>query len=360
MTVSSHQVILVLAVASAALAWADDRFPADRINIVAKIDGSDELLISHQGTRCVHKSWDDPTAVQVNGQPWNPQRMPVIVPGLMGFLQRQSVDLSGAELHKVRGRGSVQLSHDAKGLVITFDDPENGADIHEVNLDFAELLAGKQPERTNDVEFRVRATIDGTDSITFSQHTAAWLHTSFRVPTDVTINGRPWDLAEDLDWALRPALTPEAFDLQRATVIKVAGRGWVHLEYRPEFVRLDLEDHELGADKYDAIVKIPPCQRRHLIRLQADVGNALLGVALSIYRIPENNDALALVPGQRVFDEDGQCLVALESGQYQFEVQRQDSQMLLALKTDATTITGPTNINLPTVRSEPKLYNSAR
>jgi len=156
---------------------------------------------------------------------------------------------------------------------------------------------------------------------------------------------------------LRPILTPETFDLQRATVTRLAGRGWVHLEYQPELVRLDLEDPALGADKYDAIVKIPPCQQRHLIRIYSDGGNALLGAALNIYRIPENDATLALIPGQRVFDEHGQCLVALESGQYQFEVQSQDSKTLLALKTDPISITGPTNINFPTVRCEPKTYD---
>jgi hypothetical protein len=149
----------------------------------------------------------------------------------------------------------------------------------------------------------------------------------------------------------------ETLDLQKATVIRLAGRGRVHLQYQPEFLRLDLEDPASGAGHYDAILRVPPCGQRYLIKIQAAPNDELLGAALNIYRTTEKDETLALAPGQRVFDGRGQCLVALESGQYEFEVlRRPDSQTLVALKTDSINTTGPTNINLRAARADPQVY----
>lgn len=63
-------------------------------------------------------------------------------------------------------------------------------------MDFAELLAAKKPEVTNDVELHIKATIDGTDSIYLAQHNAHWYHYDFQPPTEVTLNGLPWDVAK--------------------------------------------------------------------------------------------------------------------------------------------------------------------
>jgi len=55
------------------------------------------------------------------------------------------------------------------GLVIRFDDFDNGADTYEVTIDFAQTLALKKvsPKTENDLELRIKASIDGTDEIWF-------------------------------------------------------------------------------------------------------------------------------------------------------------------------------------------------
>ena len=353
--------VLLAGTALGGRAWAEAVSSADRIHIVASIDGYDELHISPQRTKWVHKGWDFPASIQVNGRSWNAQQKPVLTPGLMGLLQRKDIDLSGAELHTLRGRGLVQLGHDADGLVITFDDPQGGSDIYEVTVDFAQLLAARKPEMTNDVRLRIQASVDGTDEVWIWQNGVRWKHLEWQPPTEVTLDGVPWHVAKTPDLPLRRALAP-GFNLQRATMTKSAGRGWVHLEYRPRAFRpealcLDFEDHAPGADKYEAVVQVPSFGQRYVVQVEADAGDALTGAALNIYRVPETDEGRALVSGLRVFGKRGRCLAALESGRYQFEVQRElKSQVVVALKTEPISIDGPTNINLQATLVEPQLY----
>src|ERR1017187_9000812 len=59
-------------------AWAGTGFPADGLHILVTIDGSDELHISKRSATWVHKSWQQPTDVRLNGFQWNPQQRPVL------------------------------------------------------------------------------------------------------------------------------------------------------------------------------------------------------------------------------------------------------------------------------------------
>ena len=45
---------------------AEDSFPTNSLRIVAVVDGSDELHISHGSARWMHKSWQFPTEVEIN------------------------------------------------------------------------------------------------------------------------------------------------------------------------------------------------------------------------------------------------------------------------------------------------------
>ena len=57
----------------------------------------------------------------------------------------------------------------------------------------------------------------------------------------------------------------------------------------------------------------------------------------------------------------GQCLVALEAGQYQFEVQHQrDPRTVVALKTGVINVTGAAAIDLNALRVKPAIYGPSR
>jgi hypothetical protein len=142
--------------------------------------------------------------VRLNGWKWNPQQRPTLTAGTNSWLLNPGLDLSGAVLHKLRGRGSVDLGRDTNGLVIRFDDPENGADTYEAEVLFAQTLARSKSADTNDLDLRISARIAGMDEIWFTRDQAKWTHTERGAPTDVTANGRPWDIVK------HPTLPPQA------------------------------------------------------------------------------------------------------------------------------------------------------
>lgn len=356
-TTASTLAMLVSSLAPASRAAAAPpapALPAGGLHLIATIDGSDDLHVSQRGAKWVHKTWGPPADVRINGRPWNPQQQPLLADGSRGLLA-SDLDLGGAVLHVLRGRGSVELGRDADGLVVHFDDPENGADTYEVEILFAQRLARKAAA-AEPFELRLDANIDDTDEVWFTRDQAKWLHTTGTPPT-VSADDHPWDVARDAALHLRPPLLPDVMDLQRATLTRLHGRGTVNLEYRPGQLCLDFEDRAAGPDQYGVVVRVPPFGVRHLVTLKTNVPGALLGAPLKIYRVPAPPLDDGPLPGQRVFDARGQCQVALEPGQYRFEVLHQpDDHTLVALRTGTLTVAGPTTADLPVRRTRPRLY----
>jgi len=294
-------------------------FPTDSLHVVVKIDGSDDLHISPRKTWWRHKAWRAPAEVQINDFKWNVRQSPELALPSPTLLIRPDLELCGAVLHKLRGRGSVKLGFDRDGLVVHFDDPENGADTYEATIDFAQALAEKPTHSKTDgaFEWRLNGRIDGLEEIWFHQDEARWVHKEYATPAGVTINGQPWDTVRQPTWKLQLQLLPEVVDLQRATLTKRAGRGIASLDYVPEKLVCCLEDHGPGSRDYEVVIRIPRFPKRHLVQIKADVSDALLGAALNIYRNPEEYEAKAVLAGQRCFDSRGRCFAALAPGKYQ-------------------------------------------
>jgi len=230
-----------------------------------------------------------------------------------------------------------------------------------VEVSFAQTLAQNRNAVTNDLELRFQARIYGNEEIWLAQHEGTWVHKWAEPPTEVMINGHPWDTASHPGLVLDPPLMPEVMDLQRATLTRVSGRGIMDLAYERERLCLDIEDPDQGADEYEAVVRVPRFRERHLVRVTTGSTNVLLGAPLNVYRFPASKEVYARLAGQRAFDMRGQCLVALEPGQYQFEVLHQvEPNLLAALKTGVLDISGPTNVDLSVRRLDPGLYGPDR
>lgn len=239
-----------------------------------------------------------------------------------------------------------------------FDDPDNGADTYEVTIDFAQVLAEKPTptDEKGDSELHLIGQIDGMDEIWLGQHEARWVHKEKKTPAGVTINGQAWDTVQHPTWKMQPALLPEVMDLQRATLSKRTGRSIVSLDYVPEVLAVCLEDHVGGSSEYDVVIRVPRFPKRHLVRINADVPDALLGAALRIYRAPEGYEAIARLAGDRCFDSRGRCFALIPPGDYLFEVLHQPTaDTLVALKTGWVRISGPRDVDLHAKRVEPQL-----
>lgn len=360
--------------------FGQSEFPADHFDVSAVIDGNDVLRLSKSGATWVHKTWSWPTDIRINGSPWDPQRVSAFPPGPSGRLLRDGLDFSWAVIHVLRGRGSVRCGLEGDDLVITFDDPAPGADLYEVLIEFAPVLVRKQDASATpaDLQLHIAARIDGMDECWLSESGLSWTHTGWQMPQNVTVNGKSWDVSKPGKLSLGLAVLPEIFDLQKATMRKYRGRDTMNLDYRPERsvmefeyydpsvgdafatpseqLCLDFEDPENGADDYEATVTVPTFRQRFLVRLEARGVTGILGTPVRIFRAPASTEAQAVLAGQRFFGANGDCLVALEAGRFQFEALQQDtSGHLIALRSDWVQITGPTNINLDPISEKPSV-----
>ncbi len=272
----------------------------------------------------------------------------------------------------------MTCERDADGFAVRFDDFAPGADTYEVTINFAQALAADQTSSTHgtDLSFRFAAKIDGSDEVWLSSSAFEWKHTGWSMPQDVTVNGQSWDLTRTTKVPPAQPFSPESVDFQRATLQKSRGRGAMNLDYLPERLSLDFEHYDAsvendfktsserlclafddpadGADWYEGTVIIPRFRARYLVRLTARPVNGILGTPLKVYRFPAGSEAQTVLAGQRFFGPDGDCVAALEPGRYEFEALRQDSSgSLVALRTGAITISGPTNIDFQPRQWEP-------
>jgi len=359
---------------------ASDPFPAQSVRVIAVIDGADILHLSKAGATWTHQSWSWPTDISINGYSWDPQQKPTWTPPSDAAFLRDDLDLSGAVFHIIRGRGTVTCERDTNGFIIHFDDPQNGSDTYEITIDFAQMLVTNQASSSqgHDLQFRISAKIDGSDELWLLSTNLEWKHTSWSLPENVTVNGQPWDLAKTTEFPLAQAVSPESMDLQRATLQKFRGRGTMNLDYLPERfcldfehfdpgvagdfktsaerLCLDFEDPPEGADWYEGTMVVPRFRERYLVRLIAHSVKGILGTPLRIYRFPSGREAQTVLAGQRFFGPEGECIAALEPGQYQFEALHQDSSGgLIALRTGVINISGPTNIDFQPQPWEPSL-----
>ena len=325
-----------------------------------------------------HKSQSWPTDVRINGSPWNPRQTPTFAPQRAGPLLQDGLDFSEVVIHILRGYGRVWCRIEEDDLVIEFDNHDAGTELYEVAIDFAPVLARKQSASAKpcDLQLHLAARIGGTDECWLSADGLSWTHTSRQMPKNVTVNGKPWNVDKSASFSLGLTVLPETYDWQRATMQKIRAGTTMNLDYRPERsimafeyydpsigdefatvsekLCLDFEEPNKGADDYEARVTVPAFGQRYLVRLEARGVSDILGTPLRIFRDPAASETQAVLAGQRFFGTNGDCLVALEAGRFQFEALRHDTpEHLIALRSDWVQIAGPTNINLHPITVKP-------
>jgi hypothetical protein len=106
------------------------------LRIVADIDGSDRMLISGQEVLWIHRHWDWPSRVSINGVPWEPRHTPVLGEELRQSLIPPGVDFSSARMTVHQGRDTVVLHAYSDHVVIHFADTPNGRSTYDLTIHF--------------------------------------------------------------------------------------------------------------------------------------------------------------------------------------------------------------------------------
>jgi len=343
------------------------------LRIIAEIDGVDELHLNASAARWFHLEYQMPESVSINGREWDPSRLERwVVEGSELFLD-PDVDLAGATVTLVRGRGEIAFHHGEDGLVLTFDDSlGGGADEYEVLVEFADVLCAQRAvvgdpdpsalQRAS--ELRIEARIDGRDELHLGPRRADWLHLAWSWPTAIRVGGLPWDPEPAPLSAPLPAPPGTLFfsptiDLEHVAVVVEKGRGHVELAAAGDRLFLSFDDDaDFGADDYAVRLCFPESPRNPQPRLPtgpalrvllehrpaADVAGAVLTV---LARSPASGEYVPW-PGLRGMDSNGRCVLALPEGTYRLELlHRPSSDRLVALRTRPVRVTGARTVALP-------------
>lgn len=366
--------ILFFSVGSESAATASDDITAQSgtsLHILAKIDGTDQLHISHRAVRWKHGSWAWPTHVEINGQPWSPRQQQTLQVGSDSPFVQSHIRLAGATIHKIQGRGLVRLGYDANGLIVRFDDEgHNGSATYEVLITFADQIC-KQSEHIIDdltsetgqppkpLELNIQTKIDGADAIHIDSDKVKWTHYESSWPRKVSLNGRNWDpYAEPVfNPESKGVFIPAGLNLSAAELVEKSGRGAVQLLKSDDRLTIRFDDrHAPGSDLYTARVRIPISQLWP-VEIRCDLPQHVVGASLTVVRFEKDRKRPTIIPGQHVFDHLGRTVIALPVGSYRFEVQHQyRPQILVALKSSRVEVRSPTSVRLQSIHiPTPKL-----
>ncbi|MCA9005626.1 MAG: hypothetical protein KDA70_10175, partial [Planctomycetaceae bacterium] len=213
------------------------------LHILANIDGTDQLHISHRAVRWKHGSWAWPTHVEINGQPWSPQQQHTLQVGTDSPFVRSHIRLAGATINKIRGRGQVRLGYDANGLIVHFNDEgHNGSDTYEVLITFADQICRQSKQMIDDftsetgqppkpLELNLQTKIDGADAVHIDSEKVKWAHYESSWPRKVVFNGQNWDPYTEPEFQpeSKGFPVPAGLNLSAAELVEKSGRGAVQL-----------------------------------------------------------------------------------------------------------------------------------
>ncbi len=219
------------------------------------IDGSDRIVITHEGAwwQHVHWGWPD-SAVTVNGVPWNPsEKNYLTTTGAVAFLPK-TYSLAAVNLEVIQGRDIVALERTNEALIVYLDDTPVGAAPYEFNIHFrpkiAEpLLASPSLSAT----LKIAARIDGSDLLKITAHEATWTHMAYGDPVAVSLNSSPWDMQQTnvIINAGTNQYLPAGVDFLTARIVNRQGRDLATMWADHDAVWVSFADNPNGDDPYE-------------------------------------------------------------------------------------------------------------
>ena len=101
-----------------------------------QVDGSDEIVIAHEGALWQHMNWAWPQAATINGVRWNPQEKNYMTTiGPLKFLP-DAFSLESVNLQVTQGRDIIALERGTNSLIVHLDDTPLGSDEYDFTIYF--------------------------------------------------------------------------------------------------------------------------------------------------------------------------------------------------------------------------------
>jgi hypothetical protein len=177
-------VFAIVVVAGCSLALA----ATPTLSVSGSIDASNVMHINTGSVSWTHNTGVGPTALTVNGTPWNPTAQPTLnlppplIPSpLSGYFVHTSVS-SGASWPTRRSPAAKSCSFSTT--------PTNGADNYSAVVSFT---AKPPPTLTPSATLHITGSIDGSDTLRITNASATWIHNAWDPPSNVMLNGMAWN-----------------------------------------------------------------------------------------------------------------------------------------------------------------------
>jgi hypothetical protein len=126
-------------------------------------------------------------------------------------------------------------------------DTQGGADNYSIAVSFDPKSA---PVLSTPATLHITGNIDGSDLLRISRTGATWIHNYFDAPSNVTINGMPWDTVNNPTLPNSGATTflPPGVDLSTVAFTKDAGRDAATYQLFPDHIDVYFADDPVDAE----------------------------------------------------------------------------------------------------------------
>jgi hypothetical protein len=219
------------------------------------IDGSDRIIIRHQGALWEHVNWGWPDgAVTVNGTQWNPtEKNYMTTTGTVMFLPKK-YSLKNPRLELITDRDVVALERTNDALIVYLDDTPLGAAPYDFEIHFPLATKKPKPERSSPAAMlKIAAVIDGSDLLKITKHGATWTHRDWAYPKAVKLNDIPWNVWQTNVLANTGTnrFLPSGVDFSTAKIVTRHGRDLATMWADDNAIWVNFADNPNGADAYE-------------------------------------------------------------------------------------------------------------
>lgn len=219
------------------------------------VDGSDKIVITHDGALWSHVNWQWPLGpVHINGTRWSPQEKNYLTStGTSKFLPDR-FSLESVSLEKTEGRDVVAIERATNALIVYLDDTPPGAGEYEFALHFPPAKPVPSKAATGvAADLKIAAQIDGSDCLKVTSKEATWSHQNYSWPTDVTLNGIRWNLQSTnvLENEGTNTFLPAAVDFSTAKIVGRKGRDLATMWADQDALWIWFADNPNGSDSYE-------------------------------------------------------------------------------------------------------------
>lgn len=216
-----------------------------------RIDGSDKIIITRGGAFWKHINWDwPPGPVTVNGTTWSQLAQNFLTTASDQKFLPEPFSLDSATLEVLRGRDVVAMEHTKDALIVYVNDTPSGSDDYQFKVHFHPATVS---EIGTKARLKISAQIDGSDCVRITAAGATWRHLNYGPPTNVRVNGRPWNPGETpaLENAGATRFLPAGVNFQSARIVGRTGRDLVTCCGDENGLTVWFADNPNGADNYE-------------------------------------------------------------------------------------------------------------